>query len=232
MAKGDAAGRADLAADKRAALKLCPVSRETEERLERFVALLIEWQSKTNLIAPSTLPTIWSRHVADSLQLLDLAPDGRRWIDLGSGGGFPGVVLACALAERADSAIHLVERNAKKAAFLREALRVTGAPGTVHLGEIENYVDSNPPAADYITARALAPLNVLLTLTAPLIWNGAKALFPKGQDIEAELTEATKYWTVKSKLHPSRISPNSWILEIDEVSAREAPATARRGKQS
>jgi 16S rRNA (guanine527-N7)-methyltransferase len=232
MGKADAAGSADLAADKRAALKLCPVSRETEARLDRYIALLLEWQSKTNLIAPSTLTTIWTRHVADSLQLLDLALSGQRWIDIGSGGGFPGIVLACALAERPDSAIHLVERNAKKAAFLREALRVAGAPGTVHLGEIENFVDSNPPAADYITARALAPLNVLLTLTAPLIGRGAKALFLKGQDVAAELTDATKYWTVRSKLHPSRTSPNSWILEIDQVSPKEAPAIARRGKRS
>ena len=232
MGKADAAGSADLAADKRAALKLCPVSRETEARLDRYIALLLEWQSKTNLIAPSTLTTIWTRHVADSLQLLDLALSGQRWIDIGSGGGFPGIVLACALAERPDSAIHLVERNAKKAAFLREALRVAGAPGTVHLGEIENFVDSNPPAADYITARALAPLNVLLTLTAPLIGRGAKALFLKGQDVAAELTDATKYWTVQPRLHPSRTSPNSWILEIDQVSPKEAPATARRGKRS
>lgn len=232
MGKANAAGSADLAADKRAALKLCPVSRETEARLDRYIALLLEWQSKTNLIAPSTLTTIWTRHVADSLQLLDLGPSGQRWIDIGSGGGFPGIVLACALAERPDSAIHLVERNSKKAAFLREALRVAGAPGTVHLGEIENFVDSNPPAADYITARALAPLNVLLTLTAPLIGRGAKALFLKGQDVAAELTDATKYWTVQSKLHPSRTSPNGWILEIDQVSPKEAPAIARRGKRS
>ena len=174
------AGQADLAADKRAALKLCPVSRETEERLDRYVALLREWQPKTNLVAPSTLPSIWTRHVADSLQLLDLAPSGRSWIDLGSGGGFPGIVLACALADQHDAAVHLVERNAKKAAFLREALRVTGGRGTVHLADIENFVDSNPPAADYITARALAPLNVLLGLAAPLIARGAKALFLKG----------------------------------------------------
>jgi 16S rRNA (guanine527-N7)-methyltransferase len=232
MAKADAASRADLAADKAAALKLCPVSRETEARLDRFVELLLTWQPKTNLVAPSTLPTIWTRHIADSLQLVELAPAGRQWIDLGSGGGFPGIVLACALAERRDSAIHLVERNAKKAAFLREALRVTGVPGSVHLRQIENFVDSNPPVADYITARALAPLNVLLTLTAPLIGRGAKALFLKGQDIEAELTDATKYWTVTSKLHPSRTSPNSWILEIDQVSAKGTPAEARRDKRS
>ena len=223
-------GDDDLAADKRAALKLCPVSRETEARLDRYVALLREWQPKTNLVAPSTVPSIWIRHVADSLQLLELAPSGRRWIDLGSGGGFPGIVLACALADQHDAAVHLVERNAKKAAFLREALRVTGGRGTVHLADIENFVDSNPPAADYITARALAPLNVLLGLAAPLIARGAKALFLKGQDVEAELTESTKYWTVQAKLHPSRTSADGRIVEIDQLSPRGAPPTQRRGK--
>lgn len=220
----------DLAADKRAALQLCPVSRETEERLDRYVALLQEWQPKTNLVAPSTLSSIWSRHVADSLQLLAVAPAGRIWIDLGSGGGFPGVVLACAMADRDDAMVHLVERNAKKAAFLREALRVTGGRGTVHLAEIEKFVDSNPPAADYITARALAPLNVLLRLAAPLMGRGAKALFLKGQDVEAELTEATKYWTVQANLHPSRTSADGRIVEIDQISAKGAPAAERRGR--
>jgi len=223
--------KADFAADKRAALKLRPVSRETQERLERYVALLQEWQPKTNLIAPSTVPAIWTRHVVDSLQLLDIAPTGRIWIDLGSGGGFPGIVLASALADERDAMVHLVERNTKKAAFLREALRVTGGRGTVHLSDIENFVDSNPPAADYITARALAPLNVLLDLAAPLIDRGAKALFLKGQDVEAELTEATKYWTVEAKLHPSRTSADGRIVEIDQISARGAPAALRRGKR-
>jgi 16S rRNA (guanine527-N7)-methyltransferase len=207
----------DLAADKQAALKLCPVSRETEERLDRYVALLLAWQPKTNLIAPSTVSTIWTRHVADSLQLLDLAPSAKRWIDLGSGGGFPGIVIACALADQDDAAVQLVERNAKKAAFLREALRVTGGRGTVHLADIVNYVDSNPPPADYVTARALAPLNVLLGLAAPLLSKGAKALFLKGQDVEAELTESTKYWTVQAKLHPSRTSIDGRIVEVDQL---------------
>ena len=119
----------DLASDKAAALALTPVSRETEARLDRYVDLLVEWQAKTNLVAPSTLPNLWTRHIADSLQLLSLAPSAKIWVDLGSGGGFPGVVLACALAETPGANVHLVERNAKKAAFLREALRVTGAPG-------------------------------------------------------------------------------------------------------
>ena len=126
---------ADLpsASDKAAALALTPVSRETEARLDRYVDLLVEWQAKTNLVAPSTLPHLWTRHISDSLQLLDLAPSAKIWVDLGSGGGFPGVVLACALAETPGANVHLVERNAKKAAFLREAVRVTSAAATVHL---------------------------------------------------------------------------------------------------
>src|SRR5271156_5517255 len=100
-----------LPSDKAAALALTPVSRETEARLDRYVDLLKEWQAKTNLIAPSTLPHLWTRHISDSLQLLALAPRARIWVDLGSGGGFPGVVLACALAETADATVHLVERN-------------------------------------------------------------------------------------------------------------------------
>src|SRR5438132_13182927 len=115
----------DLTYDSAAALALTPVSRETEARLDRYVTLLLAWQGKTNLVAPSTLPNLWTRHISDSLQLLGLAPTAKIWVDFGSGGGFPGVVLACALAETAGATIHLIERNAKKAAFLREALRVT-----------------------------------------------------------------------------------------------------------
>src|SRR6202171_984072 len=121
-----------LASDKAAALALTPVSRETEARLDRYVALLLEWQAKTNLVAPSTLSHLWTRHISDSLQLLSLAPSAKTWADLGSGGGFPGIVLACALAETAGAVVHLIERNAKKAAFLREAIRVTSSSGTVH----------------------------------------------------------------------------------------------------
>src|SRR6478736_930523 len=124
------------ASDKTAALALTPVSRETEARLDRYLALLLEWQAKTNLVAPSTIPNLWTRHISDSLQLLSLAPGAKVWADLGSGGGFPGVVLACALAGTPGASVHLIERNAKKAAFLREALRTTGALGMVHLAEI------------------------------------------------------------------------------------------------
>jgi 16S rRNA (guanine527-N7)-methyltransferase len=207
---------ATLARDKVAALRLAPVSRETVERLDAFVALLLEWQAKTNLVAPSTLPHLWTRHIADSLQLFSIAPHIGTWIDLGSGGGFPGIVVACALSS-VDGEMHLVERNGKKAAFLREALRVTGAPGAVHPIEIADFVDSFSAPADYITARALAPLKVLVDLSAPLIARGATALFLKGQDVEAELTEATRYWKLKHRLHLSLTSPGSFIVEVTEA---------------
>src|SRR5258707_4970675 len=104
--------------DKAAALALTPVSRETEARIDRYVDLLREWQAKTNLVAPSTLPTLWTRHISDSLQLLALAPSAKTWLDFGSGGGFPGVVLACPMAEVQGGQVQLVQRNAKKAPFL------------------------------------------------------------------------------------------------------------------
>src|SRR6202047_480085 len=148
-----------LASDKAAALALTPVSRETEARLDRYVDLLRDWQAKTNLVAPSTLPNLWTRHISDSLQLLALAPSAKIWIDLGSGGGFPGVVLACALAETPGAMVDLIERNAKKAAFLREALRVTNSSGTVHLADIGDNVDRITRPLGWVTARAVAPLH-------------------------------------------------------------------------
>jgi 16S rRNA (guanine527-N7)-methyltransferase len=211
--------------DKAAALALTPVSRETEARLNRYVDLLLEWQAKTNLVAPSTLPNLWTRHIADSLQLLALAPAAKVWVDLGSGGGFPGVVLACALAETPGAVVHLVERNAKKAGFLREALRVTGATGVVHLADIGDTVERITGAVDCVTARAVAPLHQLIGFAEPLLRNGAKALFPKGQDVEAELTEATKYWNIRPHLHSSRTGGGGWIVELDQVERRSIRGT-------
>lgn len=208
------------AKDKAAALALTPVSRETEARLDRYIALLLEWQAKTNLVAPSTLPNLWTRHVSDSLQLLSLAPSAKSWIDLGGGGGFPGVVLACALAETQGARIHLVERIAKKAAFLREAIRVTASPGTVHLADIGDTVDRIAGPIDCVTARALAPLHQLIGFAEPWVKKGAKALFLKGQDVEAELTEATKYWNIEPKLHSSRTGGQGWIVELGSIERR------------
>src|ERR1700730_14927967 len=214
------------AADKTAALALTPVSREIEARLDRYVDLLREWQAKTNLVAPSTLPSLWTRHISDSLQLLALAPSAKIWADLGSGGGFPGVVLACALAETPGAMVHLVERNSKKAAFLREALRVTASPGTVHLGEIGDTVDRITSPVECFTARALAPLNQLIGFAEPLVRKGAKALFLKGQDVEAELTEATKYWNITLAVLSIRTGGGGWIVELDQIERRNPSALA------
>ena len=211
-------------ADKAAALALMPVSRETLTRLEAYVDLLLQWQAVTNLVAPSTLPTLWTRHIADSLQLLDLAPGAKTFADLGSGGGFPGIVLACALTERPGARIDLVERNAKKAAFLREALRITAGAGEVHHRDIVDYVDRSAAPVDCVTARALAPLHQLLGFAEPLVQNGAKALFLKGQDVESELTEATKYWTIDSVLHPSRTGGDGCIVEVTGIVRRNMVA--------
>jgi 16S rRNA (guanine527-N7)-methyltransferase len=215
-----------LPSDKAAALALTPVSRETETRLDRYVELLLQWQAKTNLVAPSTLPHLWTRHISDSLQLLALAPAAKIWADFGSGGGFPGVVLACALAEISGAMIHLVERNSKKGAFLREALRVTSAPGTLHLTDIGDSVDSVIGSVDCVTARAVAPLHQLIGFAEPLVKRGAKALFLKGQDVDAELTEATKYWNIRPQLHSSRTGGHGWIVELDQIERRNPSSRA------
>jgi 16S rRNA (guanine527-N7)-methyltransferase len=136
------------------------------------------------------------------------------------------VVLACALAGTAGANIHLVERIAKKAAFLREAIRVTGAPGTVHPADIGDIVDRLAGSVDCVTARAVAPLHQLIGFAEPLVRQGAKALFLKGQDVEAELTEATKYWNIEPRLHSSRTGGHGWIVELDRIERRNPSATA------
>lgn len=211
----------DLAADKARALALTPVSRETEARLDRFVALLLQWQAKTNLISPATMLHLWVRHVADSLQLLNLTPkDAKVWVDFGSGGGFPAIPPACALAERPGAKVHLVESNGKKAAFLREAIRVTGAPAQVHLSRIEDVGDSYGDRVDVVTARALAPLKTLCDQAHPLIEQGAIGLFLKGQDVDAELTEAAKYWKLSVEKVPSKTSPEGCIVVVRGLEPR------------
>jgi 16S rRNA (guanine527-N7)-methyltransferase len=206
--------------DKAKALAITPISRETEQRLDAYVALVLQWQKTTNLIASSTIAEIWTRHVADSLQLLDLAPSAKIWIDFGSGGGFPGIPIACALAQTPGAQIHVVESNGKKAAFLREAVRATGAPVTVHAERIENFGDSFKDRADVVTARALAPLKLLCDQTFPLIVKGAIGLFLKGQDVEVELTETAKYWTIQPDLVPSRTSPDGRIVVVRRLDRR------------
>jgi 16S rRNA (guanine527-N7)-methyltransferase len=202
----------DLSYDRAIALAEHNVSRETISRLDAFVALLLEWQATTNLIAPSTIREVWSRHVADSLQLLKHAPHANTWLDLGSGGGFPGMVIACALMEPGQ--VHLVESNAKKAAFLREAARITGAPAKIHAVRVENFPQFYAGKPDIVTARALAPLPKLLGYVAPFMERGAQALLLKGQDVDGELTEAAKYWRISADLVPSETDASGRILIV------------------
>jgi 16S rRNA (guanine527-N7)-methyltransferase len=204
----------DLSSDRARALDLIAVSRETADRLDRFAALLLDWQSRMNLIASSTVPVLWTRHIADSLQLLALAPEARRWADLGSGAGFPGLVIACALAGSLPAQVHLIESNQKKAAFLAEAVRVTGAPAIVHAQGSDDFIKTFDGPLDIVTARALAPLPRLMTIAYPLLKRGAQGLFPKGQDVDAELTEAAKCWSIQASLVPSRTDPRSRVVVI------------------
>jgi 16S rRNA (guanine527-N7)-methyltransferase len=210
-------GRPNLSADRERALSLVPVSRETAARLDRFVAVLIAWQRRINLIATSTETKLWTRHIADSLQLLALAPHARTWADLGSGGGFPGLVIACALADTAGAHVHLVESNAKKAAFLREAVRETGAPATVHALRIEAFTEKPPVSIEAVTARALAPLPQLLALACPLLKKGTVGVFPKGQDVASELTAAAKCWNIRASLAVSRTDPKAHIVVVRDL---------------
>jgi 16S rRNA (guanine527-N7)-methyltransferase len=208
---------AALAEDRERATTATPVSRETLVRLDRFVEILLEWQQHTNLIAPSTEPALWTRHIADSLQLLPLAPQAKIWVDLGSGAGFPGLVIACALADEKGAEVYLVESTGKKATFLREAARVTGAPVEVHAMRIADFAKRAPKRIDIVTARALAPLAKLLAEAHPLLKRGARGLFPKGQDVGAELTEAAKCWNIGAILAESRTDPRSRIVIVESL---------------
>jgi len=205
--------------DRHQAFRLTPVSRETEERLAILVAELKRWQQAKNLVSGATLDEVWTRHIADSLQLLDRAPQARRWLDLGSGGGFPGLVLGIRLAELGGH-IDLVESNARKCAFLRHAARLTGAPVTVHNARIEDVLDDFVGKIDAVTARALAPLPLLLDWCKELLRTGVTGVFPKGQHLDAELTAAAKYWKIQAITFPSLTDSAAAILVISGAEKR------------
>jgi 16S rRNA (guanine527-N7)-methyltransferase len=187
------------------------VSRETAERLDLYVEQLRRWQSVKNLVGPATLAEVWTRHVADALQLLTLAPDARHWLDLGSGAGIPGLILA--IAGGPDMSVDLVESNARKCAFLSEAARLTGAKARIHNARIETVIDRFQ-GVEIVCARALAPLDQLLAWTEPLLKTGTTGLFPKGRDVDAELTQAATRWTVSYDLVPSRTESAARIVRV------------------
>ncbi len=203
--------------------KTYAVSRETGARLGVLVQELRRWQKVKNLVGPSTLDNVWTRHVADSLQLFEVASDARRWLDLGSGAGFPGIVIGILLAEQGGGSIDLVESNGRKCAFLRHAIRATGARATVHEKRIEDVVPTLlGENIEVVTARALAPLADLLRMSKDLLRNGAIGVFPKGQDWEHELTQVPKSWRINLDTYPSRIEPRSRILVVRELHEGDA----------
>lgn len=190
-----------------------PVSRETYERLKAFEQLFIRWNARINLASAATLKDLWQRHILDSAQLNILAPVERKWLDLGSGGGFPGAVMAILLTERPGATIDLVESNGKKAAFLVSALGGLGETVKVHNLRIEDAAVRVGPV-DVVTARALAPLPKLLDLAAPWLSQGARALFHKGREYRPEIEESTHSWRFDLVEHRSRIDPEGVVLDI------------------
>ncbi len=191
------------------------VPRETINRLTRYAELLVRWQKSTNLVAPSSLPALWSRHFADSAQMRDLAPEARLCLDLGSGAGFPGLVAAILQAGIPDFRMHLVESNRKKCAFLAEVVRETQAPVDIHPMRIEDLAESpHSLVPDVVSARALAPLPRLFELAAPLFGANTRGLFLKGREAEAEIEKARRGWAFDCRLHPSLTSTDSSIVEV------------------
>jgi 16S rRNA (guanine527-N7)-methyltransferase len=199
------------------------VAPETKRDFERYVALLGEWQRVHNLASRSALDDVWGRHVADSLQLLDHAPDFREWVDLGSGAGFPGLVIAIACKDSSDRDFTLVESNAKKSAFLRAAIRETGANATVANERIEAHARKMAGRADIISARALAPLSDLLGLAAPYAHADTAMLFLKGKEYVQELDAAAQSWTFDVVDYASATDSGGRVLAIRNLSPKARP---------
>ena len=194
------------------------VSRETLDRLVLYAELLLRWQSKLNLIAESTIPDLWHRHMLDSAQLIDLAPiQAKHWADLGSGAGFPGLVIAILKGQEPSFRMHLTERIARKAEFLREVIREANAPAEVHFGRIEAITPLN---AEIVTARACAPLPQLLQYYQRHSAPGGMALFAKGRNAAEELTQAGVDWTLDVEMLPSRTGGGGQILRIRSAQRR------------
>ncbi|MDX2157820.1 MAG: 16S rRNA (guanine(527)-N(7))-methyltransferase RsmG [Hyphomicrobiaceae bacterium] len=212
---GHVAGAEDFAA-------AFPVSRDTLARLEVYATTLALWQKRINLVAPATLNDVWHRHIADSAQLLKLAPaDARTWIDLGSGAGFPGLVVAILLADdpARELRVTLVESDQRKCAFLAEVVRKAGlGPGLsvdILCARIEAAATrARLATGDVVSARALAPLGRLLELASPLLGSGSTGLFPKGRSAESEIEEAKRVWQFAYDVVASRSDTEARIVRV------------------
>jgi len=199
------------------------VSRETLAQLTTSQALLGKWQKSVNLVGPATLDLFWSRHAADSYQVLEAAPDGGGvWLDLGSGAGFPGLVAAIGLRPRG-ARVHLVESDRKKAGFLRAVIREIGAPATVHNCRIEALAADRPASlsdVSVITARALASLAALAPLMQPFFNSSTVAVLHKGRDWQEELTQCHKNWNMQAEMHVSQTDEAARIIQISQLVRR------------
>ena len=186
--------------------------------LQRFEQLLSEWNGRMNMVGPSALPTFWRRHAFDSAQLLYVEQGALEWADVGAGAGFPGVVLAILLKDRAGAVVHLIESMAKRAAFLEVVCAELGLPAELHHARAEAVTP--PRGVQVVTARACAPLPRLLGYTRRFFAAGARGVFLKGQGVEAELTDARRSWTLDATVLPSRSDPSGRILRIEKAKPR------------
>jgi 16S rRNA (guanine527-N7)-methyltransferase len=183
-------------------------------RIAQHRAALAEWSQRMNLIGPKELDQYWRRHALDSAQLIQHAPEAKRWVDLGAGAGFPGLILAAILADTPGAEVLLIESIAKKAAFLREAAQLMGVPAKVLHGRVEDLV-KGLKAVDVVTARAFAPLPRIMDYATPLLGRGALGLFLKGADLEAELAAAQAAgWRLEAEARPSLSDPRGRILMV------------------
>lgn len=200
--------------DRASALGLVPVSRETQQRLQIYVDLLDRWRKITNLLSASSFEHVWTRHIADSAQLLSLAPEAKRWVDFGSGAGFPGLVLAIQLADEPGALVHLIESDQRKCAFLREVARQTGAPAQVHAVRVESAEAQGLPSVDAVTARAFAPLPRLMDFAKVFLARGAVGIFPRGRSIAAQIAELPDKSAYSIESRASRIDSEAAIAIV------------------
>ncbi len=207
-----------MTADRARALALVPLSPQTEARLAVYVDLIGRWRKLTNLISEASFAEVWTRHIADSAQLLALAPHARRWIDLGSGAGFPGMVIAIQLADLADARVHCIESDRRKCAFLRQVARATGAPAEIHAARIESIDPEALAPVDAVTARALAPLPRLVEFAKVWLAQGAVGVFPRGRSAEAQLEALPAAPDLAIDLVASKLDPEAAIVRVRSAS--------------
>jgi 16S rRNA (guanine527-N7)-methyltransferase len=199
------------------------VSRETIGRLDLYADLIFKWQKAINLVAPSTLPTLWTRHISDCAQLAELGVEHRKWVDLGSGAGFPGLVIAILSLDRGGTTVHLVESDQRKASFLKEAIRITGAPAVVSAARVEAVLPGLVGEVTAVTARAFAALLDLLEMAEPLLTTATTGFFPKGQTLDSELERAAQIFDFDAELVPSRTDTTGRIAIIRRLRRRATP---------